>query len=257
MTTASSVTKRTWFNIQTGAIGTIGHTSATISAMNNGFYRFTVTYSTTSTSENVYVALRPADGSSLSVTGDGTTVGYYIAHAQLELGSFATSPIPTTSVAVTRAADVGYISGLTVPMSAVTMLTNSLIRPAMSNAGRVGVLSEGSNNMLATAYGATNQASVAAPAGVPLAAVSGAQTAGQIGRVAVKLEGTSVTGSGIGEAAVTVAGTYGGAATATRLYVGNTVAADRPVNTAIRRIVIYPRAMSNAELQAITTAGAY
>jgi hypothetical protein len=255
LTTASSATKRTWFNIQTGAIGTTGHTSAAITPMSNGFYRLAVTYSTTATTETLYVSLRTADGSSAAITGDGTTVGYYIAHEQLELGSFATSPIPTTSVAVTRSADVGYISGLTVP-SAVSVFTSHVAPAYSALLNAIADLSDGS--MANRAY--NTQVSSNAYFNVAIANVAGTSvqiavpSTGNVGE-AFSFVGSNMQASANGSAASTAATSV--PTGLNRLSVGTRPDQVRFVNTFIRRIVIYPRAMSNSELQAVTTAGAY
>ena len=183
-----------------------------------------------------------------------------ISSPQLELGSFATSPIPTTSVAVTRAADVGYVSGLVVP-SAGTMIGSFTSS---------GATAPGNEYLAAISDGTTNNR-------VTMLRVGGDNSlAGRIvsGGVAYNpglLTGSWTTGRytaaiayavGLGQTAI------GGTASTTsspasipamsRLTVGNNEGLGTSLlNGPIRRIVIYPRAFGNSELQAITTAGAY
>lgn len=95
--------------------------SATITQFINGWYRctFTVAKGTQNTVNNAqfHICL---DGSTENYLGDGTS-GLYLWGAQLEVGTVATSYIPTTSATATRAADVtgtGLIySSLTEPDS--------------------------------------------------------------------------------------------------------------------------------------------
>ena len=83
--------------------------SSTITAVGNGWYRCTLTATSTGGSITIQSRLFPKD--STTYAGDGTS-GIFVWGAQLELGSAATSYIPTVASQVTRAADVITGSGL-------------------------------------------------------------------------------------------------------------------------------------------------
>jgi hypothetical protein len=98
------------FNLSAGT-ATLGiGVSALIQNYGNGWYRCILTYTPTATVNfNVQIRLADASGNT-SYTGTGTS-GLYVFGAQLEVGSVATSYIPTTTGAVTRNADVVTLSG--------------------------------------------------------------------------------------------------------------------------------------------------
>lgn len=108
---ANDATNRfTYFDLANGTIGTnaAGNT-ASIQALGNGWYRCVVTRTAANTAISMRLFLATGDNVN-TYNGDGTS-GLYIYGAQLELGAFATSYIPTTSAALTRNADVATMTG--------------------------------------------------------------------------------------------------------------------------------------------------
>jgi hypothetical protein len=87
-------------NLSTGVA-----TNGTLTNVGNNWWRYTriVNSGTGATTPFIQVLLRNASGST-TYTGDGVS-GAYVWGAQLELGSFATSYIPTTTASVTRNLD--------------------------------------------------------------------------------------------------------------------------------------------------------
>lgn len=84
----------------------------TITPVGGGWYRIV---STCTTAASLVDTIQYRTGLSnansiVSYAGDNTS-GFYLYGAQLEVGSFATSYIPTTSAAVTRAGDTANITG--------------------------------------------------------------------------------------------------------------------------------------------------
>lgn len=87
-----------------------GHTG-TIQQLANGWYRCTATFTSDATTANHRVAIYVGqNGTTFTYTGDNTS-GIFIWGAQIEAGSFATSYIPTTTIALARSADVCSITG--------------------------------------------------------------------------------------------------------------------------------------------------
>jgi len=106
---SSGSTRRTWFDLQSGVIGTTsaGHT-AKIENYGNGWYRCSITFTALAIANSVFVYLSNADGSTAAVVSKGS----YFYGAQLEAGSYPTSYIPTVASTVTRNADVISKTGI-------------------------------------------------------------------------------------------------------------------------------------------------
>lgn len=100
-----------WFDIQNGVVATkgTGITSTSITPAANGFYRIVMTATTPGAIVNQLWDLRAgnADGAQTSVNGQ--TMTYF--GAQVEVGAFATSYIPTTTTSLTRNADQVVMTG--------------------------------------------------------------------------------------------------------------------------------------------------
>lgn len=100
-----------WFNLNTGVVGTIvGAGTATITDAGNGWYRCSLTRTMGVTTTSPRLRVYPTNANALFSTGDGTS-GIFVWGAQLELGAFATSYIPTTTSSLTRNRDDVSMTG--------------------------------------------------------------------------------------------------------------------------------------------------
>jgi hypothetical protein len=103
--------RNAYFDLTNGTIGNVGGSaSANIENFGNGWYRCSVTYTSSGTLIRYRIATALSNGVN-SYTGNGTS-GLFIWGAQIEAGNYSTSYIPTTSASVTRNADVISKTGI-------------------------------------------------------------------------------------------------------------------------------------------------
>jgi hypothetical protein len=172
---------------------------------------------------------------------------------QLEQGAFATSVIPTTTIALTRAADVASVNTLspwynaaegtlyseatftnTVSFNTVAALGDG----TTSNSMRTIQWNDGTDRIFSIATGGVSQASYLSTGQIGTAKFAGAYKLNDVN--------ASKNGSiGITDTAATIP-------TVNALWLGATGSSLFLLNGYLRRVAYYPRRLSNAELQAIT-----
>jgi hypothetical protein len=92
--TVGGINAGAWFNLSTGALGVVqANATAAISGVGNGWYRCSITWTSTNTTTAVNLAIAN-NNNSVSYTGDGTS-GIYLWGAQLEQSSTVGEYVPT------------------------------------------------------------------------------------------------------------------------------------------------------------------
>lgn len=138
------------FNLS-GAGSVISSTAASssIQLVGNGWYRVSITYTGSVAAETMRVYVLDAAYTSgvinsYNYVGDGTS-GIYLWGAQDELGSFASSYIPTTTASVTRAADLVTLAGTLFPLSQTEGTLYAKFMPQGVTANSINALSLNDN----------------------------------------------------------------------------------------------------------------
>ena len=101
------------FDLSDGSVGNVGSRflDAKATSVGNGWYRLSVYTNNGFNSFYISLIQSKTDGWLPTYSGTNSTDGLYIQHAQLESGSYPTSIIETTTTSVTRLADVCNNSG--------------------------------------------------------------------------------------------------------------------------------------------------
>ena len=252
------------FNLSTGAnnIAGTGFVSASATSAGNGWWRLSVVLTTPASGPNIlYHVFGPSVNDSIAGYAGTAGSGIYIWGAQIEAGAFPTSYIPTTTAAATRAADVATITGTNFSswynQTEGTLFTEASVGYAIPSSGFpvVASLNDGtSNNRIENGFLTTTLGGFEAVAGgafqagmYPGSSASLRKLAGtyEINDFAVCVNGGSVSTD-----------TSGTIPVVDRLRLGernSTTNSSNFLNGHIRRITYYPRRLTDAELQALTS----
>jgi hypothetical protein len=248
------------YDLSAGTIS-VSSGSGTITQVGNGWYRITVTATSASTSLACRVALRDSSGND-SYTGNGFD-GAFIWGAQLEAGAFATSYIPTVASQVTRSADAASMTGTNFSSwyraDAWTMYAEAMNRNGAITGTNFTIYSindtTSNNEVLSRFLGSsTITQSYGSNGGAANQwAISGASTA-------VGTHKKIVTAYAINDVAFSDSGATASTdmsalliSNMTQLQIGVERSSSQPLNGTIKKIAYYPKRLTNAEIQGVTT----
>lgn len=238
------------------AFGTATTIGASMQNVGNGVYRLTVSGKLPAASTTArWLAVTAMTGAPGWVTGyvGNLANGLLIWGVQLEVGAFATSYIPTTTSAATRAIEVATMpSGSWRNAAAETFFAEYLllVSPQETNARIIGCANA------PTSYVPLFVANSTTPGTFDSAAILETANSVAVGTVAKATAAWTNPNGWIcaagGAVATSGAMTLGFSAVTAFAFMGDTTAADQ-ANGYVRRFRYWPRVLSNAEMQAVTT----
>lgn len=250
---ASLFNGRAFFDLVNGTV-TAGSGTASITPVGNGWYRCVVTATATaSVLQQCYVGTNTSATDS-AYLGNGFS-GAFLWGLQLEVGSFATSYIPTVASQVTRSADVAQMTGANFSswyrQGEGTIYAESSFFNTTRSLGLY-AFDDGTTNNVLNSFGGT---AINANARVNGANVFTSFSSTLPSAIAFYKQGFAYGATGY--ASVFNGGTpttqASGAVPANlnRLQIG--VYNDNYFNSTIKKIAYYPRRLTNSEIQSLTT----
>lgn len=266
-TTATTNGVNAWFNLATGAVGTIaaigaGWTAgaASVQALGGGFYRLTLVVTTGATTLYTRLQSAPSDGGTTRAdVGSGAGVGttYTLHNSDVTLGAFALSPILTAGAAGTRGADSAKVQVDPIPASGPFAIYVDAVWPANVLGIQYGVsLNDGTtNNRIGINRDATGQIVLRSAVGGVDQLLQGKAGFGGSARLkaAILYDGTNYRSVfPDGTTSTVVAGSV---PVTTQVEIGTQIGVS-PVNGFVRAVVVHARDVSLAEAQNWVLSGA-
>lgn len=239
------------FDLQAGTVvySSVGSVASVI-PYGNGWYRCLLTVTTTGTTPTVEYAGTP-NTSWVQFSGDGTS-GVYVWGAQVERGSFPTSYIPTTTITITRAADVLSIpTGSWYQAASSTFMAETYVETNSYQAFRGRWVGANSGVVLGSAgalFNVETWTGSAPPVNVTFspAASTSVYVAGAVAwDTTTGIRGLVARGGAVSTSVIP--GVYG----FSTIYVGSG-GGNGFINAPVRRIKYYPTRVSDTQLQLVT-----
>jgi hypothetical protein len=245
------------FDLNDGTVGTIGAglSAASITPAGNGWYRCTITGTTLVAASNLgFYIVASATAPSAEVNSLATSVFLY--GAQLEVGSFPTSYIPTVASTVTRAADsvtmtgTNFSSWYNTSEGTIVASADSVRPAATSPATRVFQFDDGTvNNNIRSGSTATLQVVDAGVTQANITATPAITFGGTVFKFASAYKLNDFASVTTGAVATDTSGTV---PTVTQLSLGGP-STSGVLNGHIRTFTFYPSRLTNAQMQALAS----
>jgi hypothetical protein len=254
--TNTSLNATAFFNLSTGTVGTTANATAAIQNFGNGWYRCILVVASANASSFEYEVRLSNDGSSLSYAGDGTS-GIFLWGAQLEVGSVATSYIPTVAATATRNADVISKTGVSgfIGQTQGTLYAEVDLRNFLTSNVRIFGVSDGTatNRIILLTNSANRITLIISNGGVESAQISTPTLTAGVYKIAVGYAVNDfvlyVNGTQIGT------DTIGSVPPCSAVFLGKveTSSSSAFLNDRIRAAAIYPTRLTNSQLSSLTT----
>jgi len=244
------------FDLDAGTVGTIGPglSAASITPAGNGWFRCTITGTTLAVGSNAGFYVVTSATASTGQTNSLTT-SVFLYGAQLELGAFVTSYIPTVASTVTRAADSATMTGTNFSSwynasEGTVVASADSVRPsALSPATRVFQFDDGTTlNNIRTGGTATLQVVDANVTQVNITATPAITFDGTVFKFASAYKVNDFATVTTGAVATDTSGTV---PAVTQLSLGGP-SISGVLNGHIRTFTFYATRLTNAQLQALT-----
>jgi hypothetical protein len=246
----NSLAYRAIYDLDTASVTFTGaNTTATIEDAGSGWYRVTAT---NTTSDAIAYTTFQAAASGTSVGGSGT---FYLWGAQLEVGAYPTSYIPTTSASVTRNADFLTRAGFGNTSTSGTLFFDLYAENIFSSAGEY-ILQLFEGAIITDAFFSTaNSISIISNGtsiqifnnGFTQLVQSITPTQGQRVKIAIRYNGTNISSS--------INGTVSSVLTDTSIGVKNAIGINNGQFSthAFNAVAFFPSYLTNDQLTALTT----
>jgi hypothetical protein len=245
------------FDLDAGTVGTVGAglSAASITPAGNGWYRCTITGTTTAAVGSNLGFYIVTDATASNGQSNTLTTSLLLYGAQIEVGSFATSFIPTVASTVTRAVDSASITGTSFSpwynaSEGTIVFSGDSVRPTgLAPATRTFQFDDGTVNQnirsggtatLQVVNGGVTQANINTSPAIPFD--------GTVFKFASAYKANDFASVTTGAVATDTSGTV---PTVTQLSLGGP-SNSGVLNGHIRTFTYYPQRLANAQLRALT-----